>query len=132
VPAQFKENRSGVRAMMAAPFMVDAMGRRASVGMLRAIQIAPERTGRYKESFHLQAGVHNGVARATYWNDAKALPRLAMRRRTVARFRRGQVRQVRVRATTIDRFAYCVALEIGTKYMPRQRILGRSIDAMKF
>lgn len=132
MPASFKESRTGIAAMLAAPWMVDAMGSRASVGMQRAIQIAPERTGHYKESFHLRSEVHNGRARAMYWNNAKATPRLNTRRRTVARFRRGRVQQIRVRATTIDRFAYCVILELGGRHMPRQRILGRSIDAMRF
>lgn len=101
----FRENRTGIAEMMAAPFMVKAMEDRAAKGMARAISIAPVLTGQYKASFVLRSGLKDGKAWAAYGNTARS--------------KQG--------------FAYPVIVEFGSRTgSPRQRILGRSIDAMRF
>jgi hypothetical protein len=98
-----QRNEAGMRAMLSAPFMVEAMRKLAEMGMARAEEIAPVRTGRYLSRFQVQAGVRNGKAYAVWFNDVRSPAA----------------------------FPYSVALEIGTKYMRRQRIIARSMDAVK-
>ncbi len=101
--ATFTPNHAGIRAMAASPAMVEAMRRKAQQAEAYAIAIAPVDTGRYKASFHVTAGERGGKAYGRLSNDA----------------------------TPEDGFAYCQALEFGTSRMRAQRIIQRSIDALR-
>jgi hypothetical protein len=98
--------------MLAAPWMVEEMRRRAELGQIRAEEIAPVDTGAYAfglpgkpgvtgGGFHVTAGIKDGRAYGRLSNDVH---------------RNG--------------FSYAAALEWGTKYMRKQRPLGRAIDLM--
>lgn len=102
--AVWRENRAGIAAMLAAPWMVEAMRVRAARGMRRAIELSPVVTGRYKASWRLYSGLRNGRAWARYDNVARS-----------------------------DRGApYPIWVEWGnSRGAPRQRIAGRSMDAMR-
>jgi hypothetical protein len=65
--------------------------------------IAPVDTGRYKASFHVTTGRRGNRVYARVSNDA----------------------------TSDDGYPYCQALEFGTSKMAAQRILQRSIDALR-
>lgn len=99
----FKANESGLSEMDAAPWMVEAMASVAEKGKDRAEAIAPVRTGRYKAHFHVESGVVNGKAWACWYNDARS----------------------------DDGYLYPIALEFGTRHMQKQRIFGKSIDALR-
>lgn len=90
--------------MLRAPWVVEAMRKRAERGAGYAEVLSPVRTGRYvglidvkPGGFHVLAGIRNGVAYAMYVND-----------------------------TPYARF-----LEFGTRYMAAQKIMRRSIDGMR-
>jgi hypothetical protein len=108
----YREDRAGIRAMLAAPFMVAELKRRAELGRIEAERIAPVRTGAYAfglpggkdvegGGFKVEAGVRDGAAYARLSNDVH----------------RGD-------------YCYAAALEFGTRHMKRQRPLGRAIDAL--
>lgn len=97
----YRANPVGLRAMNAAPFMVVAMERVAQRIKTRAEEISPVRTGRYKAGWRITSGVHGGKAYARVFNAVRS----------------------------DDNFLYPAALERGTRYMKRQRILGRAVDA---
>lgn len=96
-------HRSGVRKMLGAPFMVDAMDRKMQLARLHAIVIAPVDTGNYVSRFFrddaVQSGVNErGVAYARLVNDARD-------------------------PQAPGGFCYAYALEVGTRHMRAQRIL---------
>jgi hypothetical protein len=112
----YRPDRAGLRAMTAAPFMVKEMERRADLGRIEAERIAPVQTGAYAfgaegavtagedihgGGFKVTSGVRDGHAYARLSNDVHR-----------------------------NNFCYAAALEFGTKYMRKQRILGRAIDAI--
>lgn len=108
----FRENPAGIAAMLRAPWMVEAMRHRAERGRIEAERIAPVDTGAYAFGFPGKPGVHGGGFKVTAGvRDGRAYGRLS-----------NDVHR--------DGFCYAAALEWGTKYMPAQHILGRSIDAM--
>lgn len=112
--ARYVENPAGIQAMLASPAMVQAMRHRGELVRIEAERIAPVDTGNYAfktpntrgnrdGSFVLTAGVRAGRAYARVSNSARS-PR---------------------------GFMYSLALEFGTKYMRKQRILGRALDAIR-
>lgn len=104
MPARLIEYPEGLAAAIVAPPMVAALRTKMLKAQARAIAISPVRTGRYKRSFRVVSGVRNGKAYARLINNARD-PR--------------------------SRYPYCIALEFGTRYMRRQRILGRAADALR-
>jgi hypothetical protein len=96
-------HRSGVRRMLGAPFMVDAMDRKIQLVRLYAIVIAPVVTGNYVSRFFREDAVESGVngrgaAFARLDNDAK-------------------------NPQEPGGYAYGYALEVGNSRMRAQRIL---------
>jgi hypothetical protein len=102
--ARFTEYPQGLAIALAAPAMQRALELKMAKAYARAIAIAPVRTGLYRSRFRVVSGVRNGKAYARLLNDARD-PRTG--------------------------YPYCLALEFGTKYMKRQRILGRAADALR-
>lgn len=100
---RYVENPAGIRGMLAAPFMVDAMRQVAERGKAGAERNTPFDTGRMKASWKVAAGVRNGAAWAQIYNTA---------------------------TNPQTGFHYPWALENGTRYIKRRRILGRAIDDM--
>lgn len=98
---RYVEKPGAVRAMLAAPFMVEAMRQAAERIRARAERNTPVDTGRMKASWQVVAGVRNGRAWAQTYNTA---------------------------ANPQTGFHYPWALEVGTRYIKRRRILGRAID----
>lgn len=107
MPARLIEYQSGLDAALASPAMQAALRRKIVKAEIYALVVAPIRTGRYRASFRVSVGVRGTPPRAyaRLLNDAKD-PKTG--------------------------YPYCLALEFGTRYMKRQRILGRSADALKF
>jgi hypothetical protein len=105
--ARLIEYQSGLDAALAAPAMVQALHVKILKAQAYALAISPVRTGRYRRSFRVVVGVR-GVP-----------PRAYARLLNTARDPR-------------TGYPYCLALEFGTRYMKRQRILARSADALKF
>jgi hypothetical protein len=103
VAAVFVERPEGIRAMLAAPWMVEAMRARAEEGKRRAEQLTPVDTGRMKASWVVWAGIKNGKAAAQIFNTARS-PEGA---------------------------PYPLFLEYGTRFIRKRRILGRAIDSMR-
>lgn len=101
--ATYRENPAGMRAMLAAPFMVEAMRQFAERGAAGAERNTPVDTGRMKASWRTWAGIRNGRAAAQIYNTA---------------------------TNPQTGFHYPLALERGTRYIKRRRILGRAIDDM--
>jgi hypothetical protein len=110
--ATYVPNPAGIKAMLATPAMVDAMDHIGQLIRIRAEAIAPVVTGAYAfgleggpgvtgGGFHVDAGIHEGVARVRVINDVH-------------------------RGT----YGYGQALEFGTRHMRKQRILGRALDAL--
>lgn len=114
---EYRENRAGIRAMLAAPFMVKAMDHVGQVIRVEAERIAPVDTGAYafgqptpKASgggFHVDSGVTDGAARTRVSNNVRSAPS----------------------KNWPDGYGYGWALEHGNKRIKKQRILGRAIDA---
>ena len=126
--AEFVENPAGIAAMLAAPWLVRALAARAEEGKRRAIEIAPERTGRYR------------------WGTVKvdAQGNVVRRRRRTKRAGPGRtkteggggfhvdsgIRDGKAFARLSNDTPYAYFLEHGTRRMEKQRILGRAIDSM--
>jgi hypothetical protein len=96
-------HRTGVRRMMGAPFMVDAMDAKMQLARLHAIVIAPVDTGNYVSRFFrddaVQSGVNErGVAFSRLVNDAR-------------------------NPQEPGGYCYAYALEVGNSRMRAQRIL---------
>ncbi len=106
MPARLIEYESGLRAALAAPAMVSTMYGRMSTARGYARFISPYRTGRYSRSFHLIAGVRGSPPRAF-------------------------ARLLNSARDPESGYVYALALEFGTRKMRRQRILGRSADALR-
>lgn len=102
--ATFRPNHAGIRAMESAPWMVEAMRRKADQARAYAEIIAPVDTGHYRASFFVTAGTRGGKAYARLNNNARD-PRTG--------------------------YPYCVALEFGNSRIKAQRIIQRSIDALR-
>lgn len=99
---RWQENRAGIAALLRSPAVAKALQARAETAKSRAEQIAPVDTGRYKASFYTQSGTRPEGAYARLGNNVRS-PQGA---------------------------PYGIYLEFGTRYMRRQRILGRVIDSM--
>ncbi|HLL69017.1 MAG TPA: hypothetical protein VK453_25380 [Micromonosporaceae bacterium] len=108
----FVEDRAGIHDMLGSPFIVGELHRRAELIRIEAERIAPVDTGAYAfglpgkpgvagGGFTVTSGVRGGVAYARVSNDV----------------RRGD-------------YVYAFALEFGTKYMQKQRPLGRAVDTI--
>ena len=96
--ARFRADHAGIERFLRSEELQRALEKFAERGKDYAEQIAPVRTGRYRDSFRVRTGVgQRGLAYARLENTAP----------------------------------YAIYLEYGTRYMARQRILGRSIDAMR-
>lgn len=81
------------------------MRRKAELAKVEAERIAPVDTGRYKASFVATSGVRAGRAYGRLENGAR---------------------------DPVTGYMYSHALEYGTSRMRAQRIIQRSIDAMRF
>lgn len=68
--ATYKENPAGIAEMLRGPAMVDAMRHLAEKGKARFEEIAAVRTGHYKASAFVEAGVRDGVAYAEWGAEA--------------------------------------------------------------
>jgi hypothetical protein len=126
---RYVPNPAGLRAMKAAPFMVEAMRDIAEEGKKRAEAIAPERTGRYRWGTVKLDQQGNAVTR-------RRRTKTAGRGRTKVKDGGGfhvdaGVRAGRAYARLSNDTPYAYFLEHGTRYMERQRILGRAIDSMR-
>lgn len=109
---EFREHPAGTRAMLAEPFMVEAMRHKAELGRIAAERIAPVDTGAYAFGLPGKPGVHGGGFKVTAGlRDGRAVARLSND------VHRGD-------------FCYAAALEFGTRHMRAQRPLGRAIDAI--
>lgn len=96
--ARFRADRAGLERFYRSEELQRALAQFAERGKAYAEQIAPVRTGHYRDSFRVRTGVNRrGLAYARLENTAH----------------------------------YAIYLEYGTRYMARQRILGRSVDAMR-
>jgi hypothetical protein len=105
---QSSENKAGLRAFLASPQMVKAMEQVTEKGKARAEVIAPVDTGRYAFGVNIPPGEEGGGFEIESGvKDGHAYARL------------------------INRTFYAYWLERGTKYMRRQRIIGRAIEAMR-
>ncbi len=100
----YQESPAGIAEMLRAPWLVEALRKVAEKGKERAEAITPVDTGRMKASWVVTGGVVDGKARARLANTARN-PQTG--------------------------FPYPLALERGTRYIVRRRILGRAIDSMK-
>jgi hypothetical protein len=110
---EFRESRTGWAQVLRSPAMQAEMRRLADLGRVEAERISPVVTGAYAFAARPPNGAHGGGFRVTSGiRDGVAYARLS--------------NSVRSR----DNFPYAVALEYGTKYMRKQRILGRAIDAL--
>lgn len=99
---EYRENPAGIRAMLASPFMVDAMRKIGERGKSSAERNTPVDTGRMKASWRVAAAVRSGRAWVRIYNTAFS--------------ERGA--------------PYPLYLERGTRYIKRRRILGRALDDM--
>lgn len=100
----YVENPSGIREMLAAPFLVEALGAIAERGKAAAERNTPVDTGRMKASWQVWHGLKDGRAGAQIYNTA------------------GSPDQ--------RRFPYPWVVENGAHNQPRQRPLGRAVDEM--
>jgi hypothetical protein len=114
----YRQNRAGIRAMTAAPFMVKAMGHVGEVVRIEAERIAPVDTGAYAfgtpndkgatgGGFVVTSGVKDGHAYARVTNSVRSAPS----------------------RNWPDGYGYGWALEFGNSRTRKQRILGRALDA---
>lgn len=101
----------GLAAALAAPPMVEAMHNRMRPAMLLAERLSPVRTGRYK-------GVTTAAERPGNPGAGGFVLVSGVR---------GGVAYARLLNIT----PYAVYLEFGTRYMRRQRILGRAMSALR-
>lgn len=100
---EYRENPAGIAAMLRSDMVADALRARAEEGKRRAEQLTPVDTGRMKASW------------------------------VVTVTRGGKTVQARLANTARDPqtgFNYPAALEFGTRYIRKRRILGRAIDSM--
>lgn len=129
--ATYVPNPVGIEAMLRRPFVVKALTKLAEEGKKRAEAISPERTGRYR------------------WGTVRfdTNSRIVAKRRRTKRAGPGRTQlqggggfHVEVRqfgsdgrpfVRLINDTAYAYFLEHGTRYMRKQRILGRAIDSMR-
>jgi hypothetical protein len=117
--ADYRPNPAGLAAMLAAPFMVAEMKRRAELGRIEAERIAPVDTGAYAFDTPNSKGAHGGGFKVTAGiKDGRAYARLS--------------NHVRAKPSKNfpDGYGYGWALEHGNKRIKKQRILGRAIDAL--
>lgn len=75
----FQANYQGIGDMLCAPYMQDAMRRRAEAGLAYAVSIAPVNTGgphpgRYKASFQVHSGVRRGATSRAYGELSNTSP----------------------------------------------------------
>lgn len=72
--SRYKADYEGLRELMNGPEMQAAMSEAAGRVMALAVTAAPERTGEYRASFHVEAhadgGVHHDRAEARVVNDS--------------------------------------------------------------
>lgn len=113
---EYRRNEAGLRAMLAAPWLVAELKRRAELGRIEAERISPVRTGAYafgaETARNAPPDVHGGGFKVTAGiKDGRAYARLSND------VHRGD-------------FCYAAALEFGTSKMRKQRPLGRAIDAI--
>jgi hypothetical protein len=100
---EYRERPEGIHAMLAAPFMVEALRQVAERGKVGAERNTPVDTGRMKASWHVWHGLKDGRAAAQIFNTA---------------------------TNPQSGFHYPWVVENGAHNQPRQRPLGRAIDEM--
>lgn len=110
---RYVENPAGLRAMLQSPAMIEAMRHKAELVRIRAEQIAPVRTGAYAFGHPGKPGVTGGGFKVT------------------AGVREGRAYGRVSNDVTNRGFTYSLALEFGTRYMRKQRVLGRALDALR-
>lgn len=106
MPSRLIEYPQGLDEALAAPAMQRVLYLRMRKAHAYALFISPYRTGRYSRSFVIIVGVRG--------NPPRAFARL-----------------LNHATDPVSGYPYCLALEFGTRYMRRQRILGRAADALK-
>jgi hypothetical protein len=106
VPARLIEYPQGLAAALSGPDMQRALYLRMRKAEAYAKFISPYRTGRYSRSFVIIVGVRGNPPRA-------------------------YARLLNHATDPVSGYPYCLALEFGTRYMRRQRILGRAADALR-
>lgn len=104
--ARFIEYRSGLDVALAGEPMQHALYLKILNARAYALFISPYRTGRYSRSFRVVVGVRG--------TPPKAYARL-----------------INHATNPVSGYPYCLAIEFGTRYMRRQRVLGRAADALK-
>ena len=100
------EYQSGLDAALSGPDMQHALYLKMKRAEAYAKFISPYRTGRYVRSFRVIVGVRG--------NPPRAFARL-----------------LNHATDPVSGYPYSLALEFGTRYMRRQRILGRAADALR-
>jgi hypothetical protein len=106
VPSRLIEYESGLQAALAGPDMQQALYLKMRRAEAYAKFISPYRTGRYARSFVIIVGVRGNPPRA-------------------------YARLMNTATDPISGYPYSLAIEFGTRYMRRQRILGRAADALR-
>lgn len=106
MPSRLVEYPEGLAVALAAPAMQQALYARVRTAYSYALFISPYRTGRYSRSFAIIVGVRGAPPRAF-------------------------ARLLNSATDPVSGYPYCLALEFGTRYMRRQRILGRAADALR-
>lgn len=104
--ARLIEYQSGLDKALASPEMQHALYLKILKAEAYAKFISPYRTGRYSRSFRVVVGVRGTPPRA-------------------------YARLLNTATDPVSGYPYCLALEFGTRYMKRQRILGRAADALR-
>lgn len=127
--ARLTERPEGLAVALRAPAMVAALEGKMRKAQAYAMEIAPVRSGRYKFGAIL-LGPHNdptGVRRHRARGRFERLPAGAGGGFHIE----SGIRRGKAYARLVNTTPYAVYLEFGTRYMRRQRILGRAADALK-
>lgn len=117
--AEFRENRAGMAAMLRTLAALKAVEHIGELIRIRAEEIAPVHTGAYAfgteppngahgGGFHVEPAIRDGVASVRVINRVRSAPS----------------------KNYPDGYGYGAALEFGNEHTPRQRILGRALDAV--
>ena len=97
---EYRENPAGIRAMLAAPWMVEALRRKGEAIKAVAEANTPVDTGRMKASWRVRAAVKDGRAWVRVLNTARSP----------------------------EGYPYPAALEFVTRRIKKRRILGRAVE----
>jgi hypothetical protein len=124
---RFTERPAGLAQACAAQPMQRACAMRMELARLYAMVFAPVDTGQYKWGAVLIGARGDEVARRKATGPFRRLPEGEQGGFVVV----SGVRNGRAYARLIALAPYSIYLEWGTRYMRRQRILGRAADALR-